>query len=111
MGEEADRMFDEMLFDNMFDTEDDIRTQEDYEHFIKNRIWIMRDGTEIKTEDMGTEHIENALALLRRRGATGSPISPFILFFVEELKKRSKGPECPVCSTGKPGCPNCGTKR
>ena len=145
MGEHADDAVDYFCH-GMFDTYDvgleELQDLEEMHRKLEGHIWTLKDGTEIKVEDMATDHIENARAFLVKRGwasardmafmlfgpqpqgdhaldAWGSEfddmckqkITPYIDFFDDELKRRASMKECPICITGKPGCPNCGTRR
>lgn len=73
MGEMADYFAEQSIFDMP-----DERHTDDY-RCIAQRIWVTEDGTEIKVKDMDTEHIANALAMLKRRGFVGPSTLRFYL--------------------------------
>ena len=50
----------------------------------ENRIWTTRDGKHIKIKNMDTNHITNALAMMKRDGSTSEGIT----FLTKELEYR-----------------------
>lgn len=46
---------------------------------MTSAIWTRRDGSKVAVADMSTPHIENALAMLKRKGAIGPSTLQFYL--------------------------------
>lgn len=69
--------------------------EEEYERIQKEAergVWLKRDGTEIRIEDMTSSHIKNAKALCERNNVCDL-YTPWVERFTEELRKRGESNE------------------
>ncbi len=109
MGEMADLLMDQMFNGMVNQAFGDIDTCErerrelqarakanKYRNRLNRRLWTQTDGLTIHISNMETDHIENCIKLLERRGFVGKsmsgivdkPTTEWIDIFMEEIQKR-----------------------
>lgn len=86
MGEYAE---DAINSQDAFDAEDQLRAA-----LVEYSVWTTKDGRRIPVRQMSTEHVQNTLAMLKRKEAMldefhSSPFRESVDMFEAELERRS----------------------